>query len=173
MRKTKQFELFGIVYETLQMPAVEAFDLIDYISIASPMEILKYTSSVKYDESKRLLTKENIDAEVKDSIGLAPAKSVLNAVMEIVIDYNFGFLKEWKGVKIPNRFVSDSKSEKSTYMEPIIAQLITTNLATYHELETYYSLADAFSMFDALLVKSVNEAYANEAAAAEAKNKPR
>ena len=173
MRKTKEFELFGIIYETTNMPAVEAFELIDYIAIASPMEVLKYTSAVKYDGSKRLLTKDNIDAEVKDSIGLAPAKSVLNAVMEIVIDFNFGFLKDWKGVKIPNRFVADSKSEKSTYMEPIIAQLITANLATYQELENYYSLFDAFSMFDALLVKSVNEAYANEAAAAEAKNKPR
>jgi len=169
MRKTKEFELFGIIYESQQFPAVEAFDMIDYISIATPLEVLKYTSVVKYDGTRVFLTKENIGKEVKDVIGYAPAKSVLNAVMEIVIAHNFGFLNDWKGIKIPNRFVADSKTEKSTYMEPIIAQLITANIATYEQMETYYSLYDAFSMFDALLVKSVNEAYAQEKAAADSK----
>ncbi|QDH49608.1 hypothetical protein KYLE_52 [Pantoea phage Kyle] len=171
MRKVKQFEVFGVVYENLQMPAVEAFGLIDYITLAEPEEMLRYCSVVKYDGSKVALNKKTIDKEVKDVLGYVPAKAVLSAIMQVVIDHNFGFLQEWKGAKIPSRFVSSGHTEKSTYMEPIIAQIVTANLVQYKDLETYYSLFDAFSMFDALLIKSLNEAYASEAAAKEAKNR--
>lgn len=171
MRKTKEFELFGIKYENKQLSAVEAFEIIDYLNYVQPLQVLKYCSVVKYDGTKVELSSEDaINKEIKDSLNKLPARTVLKAVLETVLDHNFGFLKEWKGVKVPSRFLSTSKTEKSTYMEPIIAQLIVEKVASQKELEDYYSLFDAFSMFDALLVKTVNEAYAHEAAEAEAKS---
>ncbi len=172
MRKIKQFELFGVIYESTQLSAVEGLSLIDYLSAVQPMDLLPHVCVVKYDGTKiRLSESKIIDKEVKDVLNFAPPKAILNALMEIVTEHNFGFLSGWKGVKIPSRFVSEGKSEQSQYVEPIIAQLVTSNIGSYKEFEEYYSLYDAFALFDALLTKTVNEAYASEAAAKESKNR--
>lgn len=172
MRKHKYFEVFGIVYETTQFSATDAFDMVDYLSIVTPKEMLRHTNVIKYDKSVvPLIDDETINKEVKDTIGRVAPNLVLRAVMEVVSEYNFGFLKDWKGVKIPGRFIANSTNVESSYVEPIIANIVTNGLATLKELEEYYSLYDAFSLFDAMLVKTVNEAYAHEAAEAEAKSR--
>lgn len=174
MRKEKKFELFGIEYKTMQFSAVEGFDMVDCLPIIQPLEMLKYTSVVKYDGSEFPLNiQRNIDLHVKDGVGRIAPALVLRALMQIVQNHSFGFLREWKGTQIPNRFLSGAKTVSSEYVEPVIANLVTANLATMKELEEYYSLYDAFVMFDAMLVKTVNEAYAQEAAEAEARNSKR
>lgn len=172
MRKNKRIELFGIEYEINQFSAVEAFDMIDAAEILEPLELLRDCSVIKYDGSKvKLDSSEAISREVKSVPSHLPPNMVLKVLMESVKKHNFGFLQEWKGIKIPNRFVADSKSVESTYLEPLISALINHKLATLKELEEYYSMQDAFAMFDGYLAKSLNEAYSNEAALEDAKSK--
>lgn len=172
MRKSKIIELFGITYEINQFSAIEAFDMIDAMNILTPLELLKDCYVLKYDGSKiQLNNKEVISKEVKGVPSHLPPSLILRTLMESVKKHNFGFLSDWKGVKIPNRFVADASSVESTYLEPLVASLINNGLATLQQLEEYYSLYDAFAMFDGLLTKSLNEAYSHEAAAAEARNK--
>lgn len=172
MRKSKQFEVFGIIYETKQFSAVEALDMVDVLNIVQPDEMLKYTSFVRYDKKLiQLNDPGTINERVKDCLGIVAPKMVLKAVCEIVSEFNFGFLRDWKGTKIPTRFLTSGDVVESSYIEPIIANVTTANMATIKELETYYSLFDLFSMFDALLVKGINEALSNEAAQKEAKNR--
>lgn len=170
MRKTKEFEVFGIVYECKQFPAVEAMEMVDCITILTPKELLKSVDVIKYDGTRvPLTTPEMIDREVKDCMNRLPPKVVLNAIMEIVKSHNFAFLQDWRGVTIPKRFLSGAETVSSSYVEPVFAAIMNNGLATYKELEEYYSLHDAFIMFDAILTKTVNESYAHEAAEAEAK----
>lgn len=71
----------------------------------------------------------------------------------VVYDFSFGFLKTWKGVKVPRRFISDAKSVSTEYTDPLISQLIQEDYASLRELEEYYSLEDAFRMFDIMTAK--------------------
>lgn len=174
MRKVKEFEVFGILYECKQLPAVEAMEMVDCITILTPKELLKGVNVIKYDGTRVALnTPAMIDKEIKDCMNRLPPKVVLNAVMEIVKGHNFAFLNEWRGVTIPKRFLSNAETVSSTYVEPVFAAIMNNGLATYKELEEYYSLQDAFIMFDAILTKTVNESYAHEAAEAEARDRRR
>jgi hypothetical protein len=45
-------------------------------------------------------------------------------------------------------------------VRPVIAALISSNMATLHELQTVYSVVDAYDMFEVLNVNNHNAAVA-------------
>jgi hypothetical protein len=164
MRQTKTFEMFGMHYKTTQFAACEAFAMMGRLRDLHPCEILANTSIIIASGDRRLADADAIDHLVKDSMGHIPPRIVLNALMAIVSEYNFDFLGGWKPVRVPPRFMSDAKSVESSNADPIVAQLVQENVATLKELEEYYSLKDAFQMFDILMAKGVNAALSHEAA---------
>ena len=171
MRKNKVIDLFGVTYEIHQFSAIDAFEMVDDISILTPLELLSECYVIKYDGSKvRLNSEKVISEEVKSIPNHLPPNLVLKVLMEAVKKHNFGFLSDWKGTKIPNRFLADAPTVEPNYLEPMVASLINNGLDSLKELEEYYSLRYAFAMFDGLIAKSLNEAYSNEAAIKESKS---
>lgn len=164
MRKERTFSAFGVEYRTRQIAAVPAFDVLARRDDIHPCELFCLTD-VK-DESGQWVAMsdpKHINEYVEDVTGQLAPRLVLAAVMELVNDYNFGFLIGWKGVKVPTRFTSDVGSVNSDHTDPMIAQLIQDGAASMQQLEEYYSLEDAFRMFDIIVAKSVNAAKAQEA----------
>lgn len=163
MTNTKEFEVFGVRYKTTQWPAVQALALIERAEVVTPMEVLGRTSvEVGYNEWLRLDDPRNINAYVRDRISKIPPRVVLLAITKVVNAYSFGFMDGWKGVKVPTRFMSGAETVSSGHVDPVVSQLVQDGVASYRELEEYYSLEDAFKMFDILMAKSLNSALANE-----------
>jgi hypothetical protein len=168
--ETKVFCTFGRKYRTRQFSAIEALSIMMRDEDAHPSEILKYTEVFNIDWH-RLDNNAAINEYVEDVTEIVAPLLILVGIMGIVRDHNFGFLYKWKGTKVPARFTSDAKSVKSEHVGPMIQQLVQDGMATYRELEEYYSLEDAYKMFDIGVVKSVNSAYAYEEATKSAKNR--
>jgi hypothetical protein len=173
MRKEIIFKAFGKTYRTKQFDAVKSMAFVDRATDMTPVEILSLTEVHNNAEWVPLDNRETINEHVKDVTGLMNPKHTLSGVCNLVSDYSFGFLKTWEGAKVPTRFTSDAEGVASAAIDPILAQLIQEGAATLRELEEYYSLQDAFTMFDVLVVKGINKALGMEAAEKEAKNRPK
>lgn len=127
--------------------------------------MLSQTSAQHADGSWHLLdSKEAINYLVIDAAGVLAPRIVLNGILSLVNDYNFKFMDGWKSVKVPPRFTEQSASVTSKNVDPMASQLIQDDVASLRELEEYYSLEDAFKMFDTIMVKGVNSALSHEAA---------
>jgi len=163
--KTKNFSLFGVNYRTTQFTAVDALAIMDSPA-THPIENLRLTQALDASEGWLSLdSKQAINRLVVDASMIVPPRIVLQKLLYEVNNFSFGFTNGWKGVKIPARFRSGVDSPKSSsHLDPMIAQLIQDGVAKLKELEEYYSLEDAFAMFDIMVAKGVNEALANEAA---------
>lgn len=163
--KTFNFELFGVKYRTTHFPAIQAMELIDNDRMVDPTEILEKTEA--FDEATKQWVNISDEAEINrmvvDKADILSPLIVLRLVMDYVSKYNFAFLKDWNAVKIPRRFLGDAKTVRSEYSQPMFSHLIAEGLASLKELEGYYSLQDSFKLFDILMTKNVNAAYANEA----------
>jgi hypothetical protein len=48
-------------------------------------------------------------------------------------------------------------------VRPVIAALVSARMATLHELQTVYSVVDAYDMFEVLLINSHNATKARNA----------
>lgn len=169
MREIKEFPLFGIEYRTKQFSAAHAIKLVEKIGMEDPMSMLSGTE-VKLKRSWVPLSDlENVNTYVVDKLDHLAPTDVLKALVALVTDFNFGFLSDWKGAKVPQRFMIESKAIASDAVEPLTSMLIQEKVADLRSLEEYYSLEDAFKMFDVLVVKGINQAYAQEAAEAESK----
>lgn len=162
--KIKVFSAFGVTYRTTQYPAVLGFEILDRPSELTPLEILCRTEVLCGNDWVLLSDEATMNALVIDAANAISPLMVLRAIMTLANEINFEFLNSWTGVKIPNRFIDGGKSVSTKYAKPIIAQLVAAQVATLRELEEYYSLEDAFKMFDILTAKGVNEALSNEAA---------
>lgn len=161
----KNFDAFGVKYRTKQFPAILGFKILDKSGELEPEEVLCQTEVlIGNDHWVPLDSRININLFVIDMAGAISPLMVLRGVMSVVNEINFGFLTSWKGIKIPVRFVEEGKSVSTPHTKPIIAHLISSKLATMKELEEYYSIKNAFDMFDIMTAKSVNEALSNEAA---------
>ena len=163
-RQSVEFDLFGVRYETKQFSAIEGMSLLDSLHLVHPTVILKLTNVVLDDGTTRRLNYNNIKSFVVDKAGNLPPKNVMEGLKNMVIQYSFGFLDEWERINIPHRFLSDAKTITPKNYEPMTSQLIQEGMASLMELETYYSLEDAFKMFDLLTIKTVNQALAQEKA---------
>lgn len=164
MTLTKPFDAFGLKYRTTQFAAIPSLAM-----MAAPMPppaALSKTSVFADGEWRLLDNREAINKYVKDHLEIIPPMLVLRGILDLVTDFSFGFAHEWKGVRIPSRFTGQGIDVKSsTHVPPMVAQIMNEKMATLRELEEYYSLEDAFTMFDVLVAKSVNVAVAHEAAA--------
>jgi hypothetical protein len=164
MKKTKHFDIFGIYYRTLQFPAAGSLDLMG--KPLHPTKALEFTE-VKDENGEwhRLDNREAINKYVRDILDMMPPVLVMRGLMRVVNEFSFGFAREWSGIKVPARFQSGTTDHKSSkYIDPIVSQILQEGMASLRELEEYYSLEDAFKMFDVIVGKSVNSALANEAA---------
>lgn len=162
MTKTKIFDAFGVQYRVTQFPAVTCMAMLG--TITSPVEELSRTE-VKAQTGWVLLdNRAAINEYVVDKVNVLPPVIVLRGILRLVHDHSFAFTKEWKGIKIPLRLQGDGEIKNSTHIQPMMAQILTEGMATLRELEEYYSLEDAFKMFDIIVAKSVNSALAHEAA---------
>jgi hypothetical protein len=165
MRNKKQFTAFGVEYRTEQFAASTGMELMASKVEIHPLEILSLTE-VRTGDGRwlSLSIRDNVNLHVFDAAGIIPPRLVLEGILSVVREFNFGFLADWKSTRIPARFTSESISLSSKYTDPIMAQLINDDVASMRELEEYYSLEDAFKMFDLLVVKGINQATANEEA---------
>lgn len=162
MRETKHFDMFGRKYRTLHFAAVQGFALMHRENLP-PDVLLSCTEALDPSgEWVRLDNAAAINAQVSDIANLVPAASVLFAVMKVVEDHNFSFIAEFQPTKIPRRFVDKTEPIRSSTFDPIVATLITEDIATLRELEEYYSLCDAVYMFDVMVASNVNDAVSQE-----------
>jgi len=166
MIKSKSFDAFGMSYRTAQFPAAGGMELMGHMIDMNPMDVLCRTEARGPDGAwTRLDNRDSVNEFVRDALGIMPPILVLRGLTKIVNDFSFGFAREWKGVKIPARFRTGPVDPKSSsYVDPMIAQILSEGMATLRELEEYYSLEDAFKMFDVIVAKSVNSALAHEVA---------
>lgn len=169
--KIKEISLFGVRYRTCQFSAMEGMEKFDSNEIHPCTLLSKTEVQTKKGKWKSLSNHEVVNKYVRDLLGVFTPLQVLGVLVELVRGENFGFLSSWKGVRVPTRFLSDSKQVNSEYTTPMLTTLINTNMATLKELEEYYSLEDAFRMFDMISMKNVNEALSNEAAQARIRNR--
>lgn len=169
MRKVEILKFFGLEFEVTQFSAVEGLEILFPKSPVHPVVALNGTKIKVGGEFVPLKGRELINELLVDKAEIVPPYGVLMALLKLVDDINFGFLKTWKSVKVPSRFVSGARTVSSDATPSIIAQLIQDNVASQKELEEYYSLEDAFKMLDVMTAKGVNAAYAAEAAETERK----
>lgn len=162
--KTKQFSIFGVDYRTSQFPAIPALDIMANVAAVHPIDNLRLTQVNVDGVWTNLDTREAVNALVIDRAYILPPRMVLQAVLKLVNEFSFGFTSDWKGVKIPKRFASGVEPKTSSHVDPLIAQLLQEEVATLRDLEEYYSLEDAFKMFDVMVAKGVNAALSHEAA---------
>jgi hypothetical protein len=173
MRQILVFDAFGKKYRTKQFSATKAMEYLNRATDMSPLEILCDTELLDGDNWLKLNDRDVINKKVGDITGMMMPKLALNGVCALVSDHSFGFLKNWKSAKVPARFVSGVDAVRSEALDPMLSHLIQEGAATLKELEEYYSLEDAFKMFDVLVVQGINKALAYEAAEKEAKTKKR
>lgn len=162
--KTKRFVVFGRVYRTRQFAALPGIQLMDKEGDIHPVEILRQTDVHDGIDWKPLDNENAINELVFDASGALNPILCLRGLMEVVSEFNFGFLSGWKGVKIPSRFLDGSSNVATKHVDPLLSNIIGDGVASMRELEEYYSLEDAYKMFDLMAARSVNQALANEAA---------
>jgi hypothetical protein len=165
----KHFVSAGMHYRTKQFNAVYGLQVLAAEESATPLQILKYTEVEQGGEWIKLDNAAAINDYVFDVHELMKPFAILEEIVATVKHANFGFLASWSGIKVPPRFVSNSKTVRSQYTAPIVSNLIQAGKATLKELEEYYSVEDAFKLFDVVLTNTVNKALANEDALKEAK----
>src|SRR5579872_4046299 len=165
MKKTKTFSAFGKRYKTEQFSAMEGLSLMAVSTDLHPCEVLSKTQIwIDPDGWRDLSDQDVVNDNLVDVAEVLAPRIVLNGILSLVHDFNFKFLDNWKSVKVPRRFTDGAQSVSSANVEPMAAQLIQDGVASLRELEEYYSLEDAFKMFDALMVKGINQALSQEAA---------
>lgn len=171
MITTKEFEMFGREYRTKSFAAIPALAILRELDSVHPLVLLATTEVRDGDVWRPLSSPEAVNSHVTDRAGILSPRAVLDSLCFIVSEHNFGFLKLWKGIRVPGRFLSEVGAEKTEHADPLIAQLISEDLASMRELEEYYSLKDAFVMSDILVATAVNNALQREAAERDAKRK--
>jgi hypothetical protein len=164
MTKTKYFDAFFVSYRTVQFPAISALDLMGRMYTSSPIEVLSRTAVKVGNEWVQLDNRAAINEHLRDATDSLPPILVLRGITQLINDFSFDFARDWSGVKIPARFKSGADPKSSAYVPSMLSHIMQEGMATLRELEEYYSLEDAFKMFDVLVVKSVNTALAHEAA---------
>jgi hypothetical protein len=163
-RQTREFTAFGIAYRTKQFDAVSGMRFVDTRGADHPCRMLATTEAWHDGAWHSLATPENINRYVYDGARCVSPLMVLRGIVSVIREFNFSFIGTWKGVRVPSRFLTDVDGVASQNVLPMISALIQQEAASLKELEEYYSLEDAFKMFDVMTSKGVNEALANERA---------
>jgi len=139
---------------------------------ATPIDRLSGTSAFSEGAWHALDSRESINAFVRDGMaGVIDASSVLNTLIQIVDDWNFGFLRSYVPVKTPGRFRSKAEVNLLESEDPYLERCVASKLATLRELQSFYSTRDLFRMIDISANESLNNALASESASDEARAK--
>ncbi|MDR5757646.1 hypothetical protein [Caballeronia sp. LZ035] len=172
-RETFEHTSFGVTYRTKQFSAAYGFRVMGSgLAAIRPTEMLSLTEvRAENGEWVRLDNEAAIDAYVRCLAGSLAPRIVLAGVMKVVNKFNWGFLDEWKVVKIPSRFRSDAQQVSRDNVDPFVSRIVADHYATHRELEEYYSLEDAFKMYDEICVNTVNKLLQQEQAEIDAKSK--
>ncbi|WP_250534363.1 hypothetical protein [Caballeronia sp. AZ10_KS36] len=173
MRKTVEFNMYGVNYRSRQFAAAEAVGLFSRLDAAHPTELLALTEAQAEDKAWHSLKDgANIDRYVRDVCGGFQPREVLDMVMFEIRKLNFGF--SVPKVNVPARFQSRvDHPDDPDGQHPVLSWLFVEGKATWRELQEDYSLEDAFTMHRELLKSKVNAARESEEAAKEAKKKAR
>ena len=169
--KSNSFTAYGVEYRTRQFTAIKGLEIISKDSAITPVDILENTDVFSDGEWFSLSEPFNINEYVNDATSVLPPMVVMNGVVALVREYNFGFISGWTGVRVPKRLTESGSSVSSNHVSPMVSQIIQDGAATMRELEEYYSLQDAFKLFDVMVAKGLSEALANEAAAKKVKRR--
>ncbi|WP_250512366.1 hypothetical protein [Caballeronia sp. INDeC2] len=172
-RETFEHTSFGVTYRTQQFSAAYGFKVMGTgLAAIHPTEMLSLTDvRAENGEWVRLDNEAAIDAYVRCLAGSISPRLVLAGVMKVVNKYNWGFLDKWEVVKIPSRFRSDAAAVSRDNVDPFVSRIVAEHYATRKELEEYYSLKDAFDMYDEICVNTVNKLLQQEQAERDAKTK--
>lgn len=177
MRRIAEYSAFGFKYRFKELSAVDSFRLLlnDIEMEVEPMVILDCADASVYDESTKqwiqLDTRDKVNACVKDVASCIANYLVLNGLLLLIREQNIGFLinNQWKPLKIPSRLKSSVDPVVLDHIDPIIGTLVANHLATLRELQEFYSLKDAFDMFDVYSADSLSKALASDAVISETK----
>lgn len=170
--KTATFTAFGVTYRTTQFTAIPALVMMSRQNDWAPPDMLSKTEvKDEFGEWIKLDNRDAINKYVLDASGALAPIFVLRGVLSLVNEFNFDFMMSWKGVRVPRRLIDEAQNVSSSNVDPMVAQLISNEAATLRELEEYYSLEDAFKMFDVLTAKGVNQALSQEASAARSRRR--
>lgn len=88
---------------------------------------------------------------------LVPDWETLTGLERAAFEFNYGFLKTWRPIRLPASMQNSAGAVSHRYVDPLFASLIGAQLATLDQLRTVYSLEDAFLLLEVLTVKSINE----------------
>ncbi|EIK4671371.1 hypothetical protein LJ721_004721 [Salmonella enterica] len=172
-REIIEFDCFGLNFRTKQFSAKFASELIISDEEQQPRDILANTEVLFNGLWIAFNNDKAINDYMKDKANIMPPRDVLRVIVGHVMRLNFEWMKAWRGVKMPARFLSNIEPPESENITSIISTVISHGLATLKECEEYYSLQDIFLMIDALTIKNIGAALANEEAEAEAKRRQR
>lgn len=162
-KKKNTFSAFGIKYRTEQFSAIRGLEMLARPDDIHPCELLAQTEVLTpHGEWVSLADQDAVNIYVADAIGIIAPRMALKGVLALVEEYNFKFMNGWRAVKVPTRFTDGAAMVKSSNIDPMASQLIQDGVATLKELEDYYSLEDAFKLFDTIMIKGVNAALSHE-----------
>ncbi|WP_261525992.1 hypothetical protein [Burkholderia multivorans] len=172
-RQAKEFESFGVRYRIQQMSAFEAFAFVMMKEEPNPIDILRSSAAEAKVDGRwvALDSAEAVDAYVRDVAGALQPRAVLNGLVRVATEYNWGFLNTRKQEKVPSYLRSDSTVRSVDGVSPIMGAIIATGKASLRELQEFYSLADAFQIFDVIFADQLNKAQASYDAAQAMKTK--
>lgn len=160
-RQTKEFEAFGVRYRVQQMAAYDAFRFVMMEAQPDPLEVLRGAHVQRDGAWVALDSAAAIDTCVRDAASILQPRQVLSGLISVVSDFNWGFLSTRKQERVPSYLRSDSKVRGVDGVSPIMSAIIAAGKASLRELQEFYSLRDAFEIFDVLFVDSLNKAQAS------------
>lgn len=167
-----EFDKCLVSYRTTPFSAEEGMAIAATASGLKPQQLLRLTEvKTANGEWVSLRDPKAINDHVRDAAGIVSPHVALGGVMTTVRRHNFEFLDKWEPVPVPHEFTLNVTLRKRDNVNPILSRLMKENYATKRELQEYYSLKDAFDMFDVICLSAVNEAIAQKKAEIEAKAK--
>lgn len=161
MRKTAALNVYGVKYMAKQLAAADAFEWMTTPDDEESMMVILRSVSI---DGVPLDSAAVVNDKVRDPINVMRPRLVLKELLRIVGKFNFGFLDERKQVKVPTYLKSDTEARLVEGESPIMGVLISENRASLRELEEYYSMEDAFRLYDIVFIDKLNAAEANHAA---------
>lgn len=171
--KSKVFESFGVRYRITQMSAAAAFAV--FIAPNSDPNPIDALAGMEVQDGENgwipLNDEMSVNTLVRDTRTIVKPRLVLNGLIKVAFDYNCGFLKDRKRIKVPSYLRSVSNEHDTGDEDPVLSALIAEDKATLRELEEYYSLEDAFRIYDVSFRDKLVKAKAQHAAMKEAQKR--
>lgn len=155
MRNEKILKEFGLTFRIRAMPAVMAKEQLDATD-----EERSVTGSADVLDDGVWISLENDDLINQ----YLPRWEALVWLDQQIMNYNFGFLGDWRPMRLPGSMVAGYNAVATRHVDGLFSSLVSGGMASYKELCEDYSLEDAFKLLEILTVEKINEHLANESA---------